>query len=71
MLISGATQGLSAFFTLFLEQGDVLLIEEVSYPQVTESLAIPKGVRVVAVPMDESGAQPAALDKVIRGLGGK
>lgn len=68
VIVAGATQGLSAFFSLFLERGDVLFVEEVSYSQVTEALAIPKGVRVLPVPMDADGALPEALDAAIAEL---
>ncbi len=56
-------------FALFMDRGDSLLLEEYSYPVVTESLAQPKGLAAIPVPIDAHGIIPEALEQVGAGRG--
>lgn len=51
-------------FALFMDRGDSLLLEEYSYPVVTESLAQPKGLAAIPVPIDAHGIIPELLEQV-------
>ena len=57
---------------LLLDRGDALLVEEYSYSAALESTFAPRGVRLVPVPMDAEGIEPAALDAIMaqRAAGG-
>ena len=56
--------------TLLLDQGDSLVAEEYTYPVLTESLAAPRGVAALPVPVDGDGIVPEALEQVGVGEGG-
>ena len=57
---------------LFLERGDRLMCEDFTYPHVYESMALPMGIGITSLCMDDRGIVPASFKKAldeVQGLG--
>lgn len=65
LITNGGNHTLEMLFALFMDRGDSLLLEEYSYPVVTESLAQPKGLHAIPVPIDEHGIIPERMEQVL------
>jgi DNA-binding transcriptional MocR family regulator len=65
LITNGGNHTLELITSLFLDRGDALLLEEYSYPVLTESIAAPKGYRTLGVPIDAGGIVPAGLRAVL------
>ncbi|KAI3425850.1 hypothetical protein D9Q98_007824 [Chlorella vulgaris] len=68
LITNGGNHTLEMIMALFMDRGDSLLMEEYSYPVVTESLAQPKGLHAIPVPIDNQGIVPHKLAEVLSGL---
>lgn len=68
LITNGGNHTLEMLFALFMDRGDSLLLEEYSYPVVTESLAQPKGLAAIPVPIDAHGIIPERLEQVLVSL---
>ncbi|PSC74701.1 Adenosine deaminase [Micractinium conductrix] len=68
LITNGGNHTLEMIFALFMDRGDSLLLEEYSYPVVTGSLAQPKGLHAIPVPIDEGGIIPERLEQVLAEL---
>jgi len=66
LITNGANHALELITSLFLDRGDTIVMEEFSYPVMSESIALPKGYRALAVPMDDEGIIPSGLSRVLR-----
>lgn len=65
LITNGANHALELITSLFLDRGDAIIMEEFSYPVMSESIAQPKGYRALGVAMDAQGIIPAALKRVL------
>lgn len=65
LITNGANHSLELITSLFLDRGDTILVEQYTYPVILESIALPKGLRPLAVPMDGSGIIPEGLQQVL------
>ncbi|MFH8403462.1 PLP-dependent aminotransferase family protein [Streptomyces sp. NPDC018019] len=63
LVTTGSQQGLSLLATALLEPGDTVLVEDPCYLAALQVFAF-AGARVVPVPADDAGLDPAALDAV-------
>ncbi|MEU5209589.1 PLP-dependent aminotransferase family protein [Streptomyces sp. NPDC020742] len=63
LVTSGSQQGLSLLATVLLEPGDVVLVEDPCYLAALQIFSL-AGARVVPVPTDDGGLDPAALDEI-------
>ena len=64
MITSGSGQAIDLVSRVFLEPGDTVLMEELTYAgAITRHRRI--GANVVGVPMDADGMQPEALDRIL------
>jgi DNA-binding transcriptional MocR family regulator len=61
LVTAGAQQGIDLVLRAFAEPGDVVLVEEPTYPGMLEA-AMRGGQRVVSVPLDAGGLDLAALE---------
>ncbi|EFN55510.1 hypothetical protein CHLNCDRAFT_133915 [Chlorella variabilis] len=68
LITNGGNHTLEMIMALFMDRGDSLLLEEYSYPVMTESLAQPKGLHAVPVPIDAQGIIPHRLEALLEGL---
>ncbi|MFD8622742.1 PLP-dependent aminotransferase family protein [Streptomyces hygroscopicus] len=64
LITTGSQQGLSLLATALLEPGDVVAVENPTYLAALQCFAF-AGVRVVPVPSDDEGLDPAALETVL------
>ncbi|MEV0736207.1 PLP-dependent aminotransferase family protein [Streptomyces sp. NPDC050549] len=64
LVTTGSQQALSLLATALLEPGDVVLVESPCYLAALQVFAF-AGARVVAVPGDEDGIDPEALDELV------
>lgn len=64
VVTTGSQQGLSLVTTALVEPGDVILVESPTYLAALQVFAL-SGARVVAVPCDEQGLDPAALEELV------
>lgn len=64
VLCHGASQGISLALRLFTEPGDQIAVEVPTYSNVLSALA-GLGLSPVPVSMDQDGAEPGALDRVL------
>ncbi|MDX2530714.1 aminotransferase-like domain-containing protein [Streptomyces europaeiscabiei] len=64
LVTTGSQQALSLLATALLEPGDVVLVEEPCYLAALQAFRF-AGARVVAVPGDEHGVDPAALEELV------
>ncbi|MFF7335159.1 aminotransferase class I/II-fold pyridoxal phosphate-dependent enzyme [Streptomyces sp. NPDC008150] len=64
LVTTGSQQALSLLATALLEPGDTVLVERPCYLAALQVFAF-AGVRVVAVPGDEDGLDPAALEELV------
>lgn len=62
LITAGAQQGIDVALRALTQPGDVVLVEEPTYPGMIE-LAAQRGQRVVGVPMDEHGLSLEALEE--------
>jgi kynurenine/2-aminoadipate aminotransferase len=53
---------------LFMEPGDVLLVEEYTYSHFVQCVALPRGYRVLPVAVDDDGIVPGALQAALEEL---
>ncbi|MFF3910797.1 PLP-dependent aminotransferase family protein [Streptomyces sp. NPDC001848] len=65
LVTTGSQQALSLLATALLEPGDTVLVENPCYLAALQSFGF-AGARVVAVPGDEDGLDPAALVELVR-----
>ncbi|GAA1945649.1 PLP-dependent aminotransferase family protein [Kitasatospora viridis] len=65
LVTSGSQQGLGLLATALLEPGDTVLVEDPSYLAALQCFAL-AGARVLPVPTDEHGVDPAALVELVR-----
>ncbi|REK87409.1 PLP-dependent aminotransferase family protein [Streptomyces inhibens] len=63
LVTTGSQQGLSLLATALLEPGDVVLVEDPCYLAALQIFSL-AGARVVPVPTDDEGLDPAALDEI-------
>ncbi|MFH8555824.1 aminotransferase-like domain-containing protein [Streptomyces celluloflavus] len=63
LVTTGSQQGLSLLSTALLEPGDVVLVEDPCYLAALQIFSF-AGARVVPVPTDDEGLDPAALDEI-------
>ncbi|WP_329395422.1 PLP-dependent aminotransferase family protein [Streptomyces lydicus] len=63
LVTTGSQQGLSLLATALLEPGDVVLVEDPCYLAALQIFSF-AGARVVPVPTDDGGLDPAALDEI-------
>ncbi|MDT0317896.1 aminotransferase-like domain-containing protein [Streptomyces millisiae] len=64
LVTAGSQQALTLVATALLEPGDVVLVEEPTYLAALQCFGF-AGARVVPVPCDADGVDPAALDRLI------
>ncbi|WP_328837590.1 PLP-dependent aminotransferase family protein [Streptomyces europaeiscabiei] len=64
LVTTGSQQALSLLATALLEPGDVVLVEEPCYLAALQAFRF-AGARVVAVPGDQHGVDPAALEELV------
>ncbi|MGP3949253.1 aminotransferase-like domain-containing protein [Streptomyces sp. 7N604] len=64
LITSGSQQGLTLLATALLEPGDVVLAEDPGYLAALQCFAF-AGARVVPVPCDDEGLDPAALEELV------
>lgn len=64
LVTTGSQQALSLLATALLEPGDVVLVEDPCYLAALQAFRF-AGARVVAVPGDEHGVDPAALEELV------
>jgi DNA-binding transcriptional MocR family regulator len=64
VLCHGASQGISLALRLFLQPGDHVAVEVPTYANVLSALA-GLGLSAAPVPMDEDGADPETLDRML------
>ncbi|WUD34699.1 PLP-dependent aminotransferase family protein [Streptomyces europaeiscabiei] len=64
LVTTGSQQALSLLATALLEPGDVVLVEEPCYLAALQAFRF-AGARVVAVPGDAHGVDPAALEELV------
>ncbi|MFJ5039810.1 aminotransferase-like domain-containing protein [Streptomyces parvulus] len=64
LVTTGSQQGLSLLATALLEPGDTVLVESPCYLAALQAFAF-AGARVVAVPGDEDGIDPGALEELV------
>jgi DNA-binding transcriptional MocR family regulator len=65
LITNGANHALELITSLFLDRGDTLLVEEYTYPVITESICGPKGIKPLPVPLDTHGIVPSGLRRVL------
>lgn len=65
MITTGSQQALSLLATALLEPGDTVLVEDPCYLAALQVFGL-AGARVVAVPGDADGVDPAALEEAVR-----
>ncbi|MFG2493565.1 PLP-dependent aminotransferase family protein [Streptomyces caniferus] len=63
LVTTGSQQGLTLLATALLEPGDVVLVEDPCYLAALQTFSF-TGARVVPVPTDDEGLDPAALDEI-------
>ncbi|MEJ8648720.1 PLP-dependent aminotransferase family protein [Streptomyces sp. MS1.AVA.3] len=63
VVTTGSQQGLTLLATALLEPGDVVLVEDPCYLAALQIFSF-TGARVVPVPTDDEGLDPAALDEI-------
>ncbi|MFG2224104.1 PLP-dependent aminotransferase family protein [Streptomyces sp. NPDC048644] len=63
LVTTGSQQGLSLLATALLEPDDVVLVEDPCYLAALQIFSL-AGARVVPVPTDDEGLDPAALDEI-------
>ncbi|KOU09029.1 transcriptional regulator [Streptomyces sp. NRRL F-5755] len=63
LVTTGSQQGLSLLATALLEPGDTVLVEDPCYLAALQVFGF-AGARVVPVPTDDAGPDPAALDEI-------
>ncbi|PBC83031.1 MULTISPECIES: PLP-dependent aminotransferase family protein [unclassified Streptomyces] len=63
LVTTGSQQGLTLLATTLLEPGDVVLVEDPCYLAALQTFSF-AGARVVPVPADDEGIDPAALDEI-------
>ncbi|SEC23331.1 2-aminoadipate transaminase [Streptomyces sp. 2224.1] len=63
LVTTGSQQGLTLLATTLLEPGDVVLVEDPCYLAALQTFSF-AGARVVPVPTDDEGIDPAALDEI-------
>jgi aromatic amino acid aminotransferase I / 2-aminoadipate transaminase len=61
----GNADGVTKLFRLFLNPGDSLLLEEFSYPGITNSL-FALGVRLMPIKMDQFGLIPEDMERTLQ-----
>lgn len=66
LVTGGSQQALSLLATALLEPGDVVLVEDPSYLAALQTFRL-AGARVVPVPCDDEGPEPAALAGLVTG----
>ncbi|MDX3226322.1 PLP-dependent aminotransferase family protein [Streptomyces sp. ME19-01-6] len=64
LITSGSQQALTLLATALLEPGDVVAVEDPTYLAALQCFSF-AGARIVSVPSDEDGLDPAALDALV------
>ena len=65
LITNGANHALELITGLFLDRGDTMIVEEYTYPVITESICGPKGIEPLSVSMDEHGIIVEDLERVL------
>ncbi|MFE9421501.1 PLP-dependent aminotransferase family protein [Kitasatospora sp. NPDC006697] len=65
LVTTGSQQAIGLLATTLLEPGDTVLVEDPSYLAALQCFGL-AGARVLAVPTDEDGVDPAALAELVR-----
>lgn len=65
LVTNGANHALELITTLFLDRDDVIVMEEYTYPVITESICGPKGICALPIAMDEHGMIPEELENAL------
>lgn len=65
LITNGSNHALELITSLLLDRGDSLLMEEYTYPVITESIALPKGYTPLALPIDQHGIIPERMREVL------
>ncbi len=63
LVTNGSQQALTLLTTTLVEPGDVVLVEDPCYLAALQALSF-AGTRIVAVPTDDQGIDPAALEEI-------
>ncbi|KAI3427091.1 hypothetical protein D9Q98_007030 [Chlorella vulgaris] len=66
LITTGSSNGLDLVASLFLGEGDAVVVEEFTYPQMLECQLVPRRCRMLPVAMDYLGIIPAALEQVLQ-----
>lgn len=64
IVVAGAQQGMDIVLRTIVQPGDVVLVEQPTYLGMIERMQM-QGLKLVAVPMDEQGIRPDALETAI------
>ncbi|AYG81260.1 2-aminoadipate transaminase [Streptomyces hundungensis] len=64
LITTGSQQGLTLLAAALLEPGDVVLVEDPCYLAALQVFGF-AGAQIIAVPCDEDGPDPAALDELV------
>ncbi|HEY0736661.1 MAG TPA: PLP-dependent aminotransferase family protein [Herpetosiphonaceae bacterium] len=64
MVVAGAQQGMDIVLRALLSPGDTILVEQPTYLGMIERMQV-QGLKLVAVPIDEQGIRPDALETAI------
>ncbi|MBX9422359.1 PLP-dependent aminotransferase family protein [Streptomyces lateritius] len=64
LVTTGSQQALTLLTTTLVEPGDVVLVEDPCYLAALQSLSF-AGARIVAVPTDDQGIDPVALEEIV------
>lgn len=64
VVVGGAQQGIDVALRALTEPGDTILVEEPTYLGMVERMQM-QGLRLVAVPIDEHGIRPEALETAV------
>ena len=65
VIVGGAQQGMDIALRALVRPGDTILVEQQTYLGMVERMQM-QGLRLVAVPLDEQGIRPDALETAIR-----
>jgi DNA-binding transcriptional MocR family regulator len=64
LVVAGAQQGMDIVLRVLLNPGDTILVEQPTYLGMIERMQV-QGLKLVAVPIDEQGIRPDALETAI------
>lgn len=67
-ITNGGNHTLEIITSILLNRGDSILVEEYTYPVILESIAEPKGLQVIGIPIDNAGIIPEKLKELLVNL---